>query len=123
VFEASSWDGAFPGSLHWHAGRRQVWLGEPVRARLAPGGGPTVHPERVPRDTASTLVESSKRFLHFLERRMGNRANAEDLLQMACLKFAERGDSLRDQEKPVPWFYKLLRSRAFPGRGTSSRRP
>jgi RNA polymerase sigma-70 factor (ECF subfamily) len=41
---------------------------------------------------------------------MSNPADAEDVLQAAFVKLMERGDSLRDQEKLVPWFYQLLRN-------------
>ncbi|MFQ5846535.1 MAG: RNA polymerase sigma factor [Candidatus Methylomirabilales bacterium] len=56
------------------------------------------------------LVQSKIRFLTFLERRMGSRADAEDLLQTAYLRaFAEAGP-LRNEEKVVLWFYQLLRN-------------
>ncbi len=56
------------------------------------------------------LVQSKTRFLNFLERRLGSRADAEDLLQTAYLKaFAEAG-TIRNEEKVVPWFYQLLRN-------------
>jgi RNA polymerase sigma factor (sigma-70 family) len=61
-------------------------------------------------DRFDLLVRSKAQFLGFLERRMGNRADAEDLLQTAFLKMVARGESLRDEEKLVPWFYQLLRN-------------
>ena len=61
-------------------------------------------------DRVQTLGRSKARFLQFLERRLGSRADAEDLLQTAFLKLMARGDSLRDEEKLVPWFYQLLRN-------------
>ncbi len=61
-------------------------------------------------DRVEALVRSKARFLQFLERRLGNRADAEDLLQTAFLKLVAQGDSLRDEEKLVPWFYELLRN-------------
>lgn len=56
------------------------------------------------------LVQSKARFLQFLERRLGNRADAEDVLQAAFLKLVAHEDSLRDEDKLVPWFYQLLRN-------------
>jgi RNA polymerase sigma-70 factor (ECF subfamily) len=56
------------------------------------------------------LVQSKTRFLRFLERRMGSRADAEDLLQTAFLRLATQKASLRDEEKLIPWFYQLLRN-------------
>ena len=56
------------------------------------------------------LLQSQARFLRFLERRMGSRTDAEDVLQTAFLRLVAQGDSLRDDEKLVPWFYQLLRN-------------
>ncbi|MBM3279987.1 MAG: hypothetical protein FJY95_18220 [Candidatus Handelsmanbacteria bacterium] len=57
-----------------------------------------------------TLVERHQQFLGFLEKRVGDRAAAEDLLQAAYLKSMEREGQLRDQESAVAWFYRLLRN-------------
>lgn len=56
------------------------------------------------------LVQGRARFLQFLERRMGNRADAEDVLQTAFLRLVAQKDSLRDEERLLPWFYQLLRN-------------
>lgn len=56
------------------------------------------------------LVQSKVRFLTFLERRLGSRADAEDLLQTAYLRAAAEAGNVRDEEKVVPWFYQLLRN-------------
>jgi RNA polymerase sigma-70 factor (ECF subfamily) len=56
------------------------------------------------------LVGSKARFLQFLERRLGNRTDAKDVLQAAFLKLAAHEDSLRGEDKLVPWFYQLLRN-------------
>jgi RNA polymerase sigma-70 factor (ECF subfamily) len=56
------------------------------------------------------LVDRHRQFLDFLERRVGNRAAAEELLQAAYLKGLERGGALRDGESAVAWFYRLLRN-------------
>jgi len=56
------------------------------------------------------LVQSKSRFLTFLEGRLGNRADAEDLLQTAYVRAVAEGGTLRDEEKVVPWFYQLLRN-------------
>ena len=62
------------------------------------------------RDRTDLLVNSKIRFLNFLERRLGNRADAEDLLQTAYLKAVAEAGTVRDEEKIVPWFYQLLRN-------------
>lgn len=56
------------------------------------------------------LVDHHRRFLQFLEPRVGSREAAEDLLQIAFVKSLERGADLRDGESAVAWFYRLLRN-------------
>ena len=56
------------------------------------------------------LVDQHRRFLAFLERRVPDRATAEDLLQAAFVKSIERGAELRDDESATAWFYRLLRN-------------
>ncbi|MCE9672295.1 RNA polymerase sigma factor [Myxococcus stipitatus] len=56
------------------------------------------------------LVENHRQFLSFLERRVGNRAVAEELLQAAFVKSLERGGALTEGEGAVAWFYRLLRN-------------
>jgi RNA polymerase sigma-70 factor (ECF subfamily) len=57
-----------------------------------------------------TLVENHRHFLSFLERRVGSRAVAEELLQAAFVRTLEKGKELRDGESAVAWFYRLLRN-------------
>ncbi len=61
-------------------------------------------------DVLNVLVENHRRFLAFLERRVGSRATAEDLLQEAFVKGLNRADSIRDEAAIVAWFYRLLRN-------------
>lgn len=67
-----------------------------------------------PRSTAPevvrVLVENHARFLGFLERRVGSREDAEDILQSAFVRGLERGAALRDEESATAWFYRLLRN-------------
>lgn len=67
-----------------------------------------------PRDQAQqvvdTLVDNHRRFLGFLERRVGDRAVAEDILQEAFVRGIDRAGAVRDQESSVAWFYRLLRN-------------
>ncbi len=65
----------------------------------------TVNPE-----VASVLVENHRRFLRFLEKRVGSAEDAADILQSAFVRCVERGDSLRDGERAQAWFYRLLRN-------------
>jgi len=56
------------------------------------------------------LVDNHRHFLAFLERRVGSCAVAEELLQSAFVRSLEKGDALRDEERAVAWFYRLLRN-------------
>jgi RNA polymerase sigma-70 factor (ECF subfamily) len=56
------------------------------------------------------LVENHRRFLSFLERRVGSRALAEEILQSAYVRTLEKGGELRQEEGAVAWFYRLLRN-------------
>ncbi len=59
---------------------------------------------------AAILVENHRAFLAFLERRVGDRLVAEDILQAAFTKGLERAGTLRDEEAAVAWFYRALRN-------------
>lgn len=61
-------------------------------------------------EIASLLVENHRQFLQFLERRLGNRELAEDILQDAFVKSIEKADALRDEQSAVAWFYRMLRN-------------
>jgi len=56
------------------------------------------------------LVENHARFLDFLERRVGSREVAEDILQDAYLRGIDKASALRDLESATAWFYRLLRN-------------
>jgi RNA polymerase sigma-70 factor (ECF subfamily) len=56
------------------------------------------------------LVENHRAFRGFLERRVGSRAQAEDILQAAFVRAIEKSGSIRDTESAVAWFYRLLRN-------------
>ena len=58
----------------------------------------------------SVLVENHRRFLQFLERRVGSREVAEDILQDAFVKTVDRADSLPGDDALIPWFYRVLRN-------------
>jgi RNA polymerase sigma-70 factor (ECF subfamily) len=64
------------------------------------------------RHAATILVENHRAFLRYLERRMGNRALAEDLLQDAFVRNLDRLSSV-SEEGLVPWFYRVLRNAAI----------
>lgn len=61
-------------------------------------------------DTVRVLVDNHRNFLAFLEKRVGNRAVAEDILQEAFTRSLDKLESLRDDESAVAWFYRMLRN-------------
>ena len=60
------------------------------------------------REAVALLVENHREFLRYVERRVGDRALAEDIVQDAFVKNIERGDEI--QESVVGWFYRVLRN-------------
>lgn len=64
------------------------------------------------RSVIDTLVANHREFLSFLERRVGDRALAEDILQEAFVRGIDRIATLRDGESVVAWFYRSLRNAA-----------
>jgi len=70
------------------------------------------------------LLENHRAFLRYLERRVGDRELAEDILQDAFTKVMDRPDQAPTDEGVVPWFYRLLRNAAidqFRRRGAANR--
>jgi RNA polymerase sigma factor (sigma-70 family) len=75
-------------------------------------------------DALTVLAENHRAFLRYLERRVGDRALAEDILQDAFAKVAARPEQAPDDDAVVPWFYRTLRNAAidqFRRRQTMSR--
>jgi RNA polymerase sigma-70 factor (ECF subfamily) len=56
------------------------------------------------------LVDNHRQFLAFLDRRLGDRALAEDILQDAFVKSLEKEADARDETSSVAWFYRTLRN-------------
>ena len=61
-------------------------------------------------DVLRLLLDNHARFLGFLERRVGSRDEAEDILQEAFVRSIGRADSLRSPESATAWFYRILRN-------------
>jgi RNA polymerase sigma-70 factor (ECF subfamily) len=71
-----------------------------------------------------TLLENHRAFLRYLERRVGDRALAEDILQDAFARVVARPEQAPSDEAIVPWFYRALRNAAidqFRRRGAADR--
>lgn len=58
----------------------------------------------------ATLSTNRNAFLGFLVKRLGNRTDAEDVLQEFCVRVLARKDQLRDVDRMDAWLYTVLRS-------------
>lgn len=61
-------------------------------------------------EVVRALVANHRRFLSFLERRVGSREVAEDILQDAFVRGLPRVEQLREGEAATGWFYQVLRN-------------
>jgi RNA polymerase sigma-70 factor (ECF subfamily) len=61
-------------------------------------------------EVVDVLVANHRRFLDFLEHRVGSREVAEDILQDAFVRGLANASSVRDEGSVVAWFYRLLRN-------------
>lgn len=68
------------------------------------------HQKATGSDVARVLVENHRRFQAFLQPRVRSIEDAEEILQAAFMRAAEKADSIRDDERVVAWFYRLLRN-------------
>lgn len=67
-------------------------------------------PPPLSQEVVDALVDNQRRFLSFLERRVGGRAIAEEILQSAYLRAVEKGIPADDSEGTVNWFFAVLRN-------------
>lgn len=56
------------------------------------------------------LVANHREFLDFVQRRVGDRALAEDILQEAFVRGIDRLGELREEDSARAWFYRTLRN-------------
>lgn len=61
-------------------------------------------------EVVAVLVANHRRFLAFLERRVGSREVAEDILQDAFVRGIANSARVRDEDSVVAWFYRTLRN-------------
>jgi RNA polymerase sigma-70 factor (ECF subfamily) len=61
-------------------------------------------------EVVRTLVDNHARSLAFLERRVGRRDVAEEILQEAFVRGIDKSASLQHEESATAWFYRLLRN-------------
>lgn len=66
------------------------------------------------RSTTDTVMErllaNHQRFLEFLMARVGSHEDAEEILQEAFVRGLQKGGEIRDDDRAVAWFYRLLRN-------------
>ena len=95
---------------------RRWWLRVWVRMRVGPvEKGSSAGPELAERDPATpevlqVLLDNHGRFLAFLQRRVGSREEAEDILQEAFVRSLDHASSLRSASSATAWFYRVLRN-------------
>lgn len=58
---------------------------------------------------AEALAAQRSRFRAFVVSRLGNEAEADDLLQNSLIKALRSADTVRDDEKLTAWFHQILR--------------
>jgi RNA polymerase sigma factor (sigma-70 family) len=73
---------------------------------------PHAEPSDDAADPLAVLLENHRSFLGYLERRVGDRSLAEDILQDAFTKVVDRPEQAPTDEGVVPWFYRTLRNAA-----------
>lgn len=61
-------------------------------------------------DVIRSLVENHREFLRFLEKKVGRRDVAEDILQDAFVRGIGRVETLKSDDSAVAWFYRTLRN-------------
>lgn len=66
--------------------------------------------EGAPPEVMTTLLQNQQAFLSFLERRVGRRELAEDILHDALVRSIDKVGALREPDAIVAWFYRVLRN-------------
>jgi len=78
-------------------------------ADLTPRSARKARPRGV-RERLAAIARGQAALVRSLALRIGSRADAQDLVQSALLRALERAEDLRDQDKLVPWFGRILRT-------------
>src|SRR4051794_21508754 len=66
--------------------------------------------ERMGEGSASRLLDARGQFLGYIQKRIGDPELAEDILQDSLLRAIRAAPELRDEERLVPWFYRVLQN-------------
>ncbi|WP_213806027.1 RNA polymerase sigma factor [Granulicella sp. dw_53] len=67
-------------------------------------------PEPMSEIVLNSLLDLRQQFLGFVQRRVNDRATAEDILQSAFLRILDSAGQLRENDSAVAWFYRILRN-------------
>jgi RNA polymerase sigma factor (sigma-70 family) len=67
-------------------------------------------PQRMTETALNSLLDLRHQFLGFVQRRVNDRATAEDILQSAYLRTLDSASQLRENDSVVAWFYRILRN-------------
>jgi RNA polymerase sigma factor (sigma-70 family) len=67
-------------------------------------------PDQYSPEVVARLIGQRHEFLAFLERRLGSRAVAEDILQEAFARSLTKVSDLQQEESATAWFYRVLRN-------------
>ncbi len=88
---------------------RLDWFGENVEVGMTDTEALELD-ARPDAEIVGVLVDNHRSFLRFLERRVGDRALAEDILQDAFVRGLGKAGSIRQDDSTVAWFYRTLRN-------------
>lgn len=61
-------------------------------------------------EVVQALVDNHRQFLAFVERRVGSRELAEEIVQDAFARGLDRVDQVRSEDSALAWFYRVLRN-------------
>ena len=86
----------------------RVRVDESMALGSAADGGAERDPQTP--EVLAVLLENHARFLAFLERRVGSREEAEDILQEAFVRSLDHTSTLPDSASATAWFYRVLRN-------------
>jgi RNA polymerase sigma-70 factor (ECF subfamily) len=85
--------------------------------RIVPRSHPAMRDHASPAEPTATdiskevidrLVENHREFVRYVDKRVGNRAIAEEIVQEAFVRSLDRGGEIR--ESAIGWFYRVLRN-------------
>lgn len=59
-------------------------------------------------NTIDSLIPARERFLKYVNARVSDTALAEDIVQDSLLKALKSAPTIRDEDRLIPWFYRVL---------------